>query len=160
MIVYLVRHGQAEDQAASGLDRDRRLTHAGRERMQVIGRGLSRLDIQPDQILTSPFPRASETAQIIAAALGRLELLQEVEALGCGNGGEHQIRAMLNPTWHEVMIVGHEPELTAITEALAGAGTNVRFKKGGVCRIDLAHPMAQGEMIWLLAPRVLTALGE
>lgn len=160
MIIYLVRHGQAEDQSASGIDRDRRLTNAGRERMQVIGRGLSRLQIQPDQILTSPFPRASETAQIIGEALGRSELVQEVEVLGCGSGGEVQIRALLDPAWREVMLVGHEPELMAIAEEFTGAGTSLRFKKGGVCRIDLMNPMVQGEVIWLLAPRILMALGE
>jgi phosphohistidine phosphatase len=120
---------------------------------------LNRLDIKPDAILTSPFPRAAETATILAAALDRSALVTPVEALGCGNSGERQIRGLLNPKWHEVMIVGHEPELMAIAHELAGFGTGLRFKKGSVCRIDLHHPEAIGDVVWLLAPRVLVALG-
>ena len=160
MIVYLIRHGIAEDWASSGRDRDRRLTERGRKRIQQCGVGLKRLGIKADVILTSPFPRAAETASIIADALGCTNRLQTTEVLQSGGGGEKYIRQLLHDRTGEIMVVGHEPEMSLIAAELAGKGSRIVFKKGTVCRIDLIDANAHGEIVWLLAPKILTALGK
>jgi phosphohistidine phosphatase len=160
MIVYLVRHGIAEDWAANGRDRDRRLTERGRIRAGQSGRGLKRLKVKPDLILTSPFARAAETASIIAGALNRSDLVQTVEMLQSGGGSERHVRQLLPEEHAEVMIVGHQPELSLMVEELAGRGTQLEFKKGSVCRIDLPSPLGEGQVIWLLAPKILVELGK
>ena len=63
MTVYLLRHGIAEEAPAGGDDRARRLTPRGRTRLAVAAQGLLALGIELDVILTSPLPRAAETAQ-------------------------------------------------------------------------------------------------
>lgn len=160
MIVYLVRHGIAEDWSQSGRDRDRRLTERGRKRVYQCGVGLKRLGVKADIILTSPFPRAAETAAIIADQLRCSDRIQTVEMLQSGGGSEKTIRQLLHDRTGEIMIVGHEPEMSLIAEELAGSGTRLVFKKGTVCRIDLLASTAQGEIVWLLAPKILTALGK
>ncbi|HYF62707.1 MAG TPA: phosphohistidine phosphatase SixA [Herpetosiphonaceae bacterium] len=160
MIVYLVRHGIAEDWAANGRDRDRRLTERGRIRSAQSGRGLKRLKAKPDVILTSPFVRAAETASILAGALDRSDRIQTVEMLQSGGGSERHVRQLLDEELAEVMIVGHQPELSLMVEELAGRGTQLVFKKGSVCRIDLPSPLAEGQVVWLLAPKILVELGK
>ncbi len=160
MIVYLVRHGIAEDWAASGRDRDRRLTERGRKRIQQCGVGLKRLGVKLDVMLTSPFPRAAETASIIADTLNCTERLQTAEVLQSGGGGDKYVRQLLHDRTGEIMLVGHEPEMSLMAADLAGNGTRIVFKKGTVCRIDLLDANAHGEIVWLLAPKILTVLGK
>ena len=73
MILYLVRHAIAEDTAASGRDADRALTADGKGRMRRAVKGLRALDVQLDLLLTSPYRRAVETAEILAGVLGPVE---------------------------------------------------------------------------------------
>ena len=160
MIVYLVRHGIAEDWPESGRDRDRRLTEQGRSRLKHSGRGLKKLGVKPDVILTSPFLRAAETAAILAETLNRPNSLQTVELLQSGGGSEEHIRELLDDQANEVMIVGHQPEMSLMAEELVGRGARLVFKKGSVCRIELADPLAEGHLVWLLAPKVLVELGK
>ena len=160
MIVYLVRHGSAEDWAESGRDRDRRLTDQGRSRLRHSGRGLKKLGVKPESILTSPFPRAAETAAILAEALNRVHTLETVEMLQSGGGSEQHIRELLHDQPDEVMIVGHQPEMSLMAEELVGRGARFIFKKGSVCRIELADPLAEGHLVWLLPPKVLVELGK
>lgn len=164
MIVYLVRHGVAEEQAASGDDDDRRLTRAGKARVKLIAAGLERLGVRPAVIFASPLPRAAETARLLAARLGAEPALATARRLQPALADARSARSLLadlTPAQSaQVMIVGHEPSLSAMIGDLAGRGTAVLFKKGGVCRIDLPDAKAAGQLVWLLAPKVLAALGK
>jgi phosphohistidine phosphatase len=68
-ILYLVRHASAEVAAAGMGDADRRLTPDGAQRMRRAAAGLKRLGIIADAVLSSPLPRAEETASILVRAL-------------------------------------------------------------------------------------------
>src|SRR5262249_52836822 len=65
--LFLLRHAIAEDERPGGTDRDRRLPPRGRTRMRRAAPGLRRLTGELDAIYTSPYPRAAETAAIVAA---------------------------------------------------------------------------------------------
>ena len=68
--VYLVRHGIALPSAPpEQSDGDRPLTDKGRKRMHQVAQGLSSLDINVERIVSSPLPRASQTAEILADEL-------------------------------------------------------------------------------------------
>ena len=62
MKLYFLRHGQADWPNWEGPDDDRPLTEAGREEVQAVAQLLVRLKAAPDLILTSPLPRAAQTA--------------------------------------------------------------------------------------------------
>src|SRR5665213_3672830 len=68
MRLYVMRHGPAEDQAASGRDEDRALTTSGRERVRGVARLLASEAELPSRILTSRLVRATETAEIVSVA--------------------------------------------------------------------------------------------
>src|SRR5947209_13148449 len=68
--LYLVRHGVAEERGEKWPDDTKRpLTADGVERMRKAARGLERLDVQLDVILSSPLVRARQTAEILSSAL-------------------------------------------------------------------------------------------
>jgi phosphohistidine phosphatase len=116
--LYIMRHGPAEDRAASGRDFDRALTAAGRERVRDVARTLQEADEGPRVIVSSPLVRALQTAEIVAATSGaevevRRELSPEGEALPL-------VQERLAARSKRLMLVGHEPDLADLAAHLAG----------------------------------------
>lgn len=162
--LYLVRHGIA---AARGPewpeDGQRPLTHKGAARMREIASGLRRLGARIDVVLTSPLLRAEQTARLLVAGLRPTPALVVVPALAPGESPAAVVRA-LEPYMGDraVALVGHEPDLGALAAWLTGAAAPLAFKKGGVCRIDLASlpPAAPGQLVFHATPRMLRAVGR
>lgn len=155
MELYFLRHGAAVDQApAGGSDADRPLSDEGAAEMEAEARGLERLNVRPDLLLTSPLVRAQQTATIVGRVLGVQAQPAEALAPGCdlarllGLLGEHSAA-------ERVMVVGHEPDFSRLIGTLTG-GSRVQLKKGGLARVDLAAlEQGAGVLVWLLPPRVL-----
>jgi phosphohistidine phosphatase len=54
------------------------------------------------------------------------------------------------------MLVGHEPSFSQVIGQLIGGGRIV-MKKGGLARVDVnSIDTLPGELVWLLAPKMLT----
>jgi phosphohistidine phosphatase len=161
MHLYVVRHGVAEVTAASGLDRDRRLTGAGREKMRRAARGLARLGVTVDLLLTSPLPRASETADLLAAALPSAPEPRVFEPLTTGTGPVELLRQLRSHREVDgLMLVGHEPTLSGLIALLltgSPQGASIALKKGAVALLELGRlaPHGEASLSWLLTPRVL-----
>lgn len=155
MELYFLRHGIAADVGPDGLgDAGRPLTKEGIAKMRAGARGLRRLGLQLDALLSSPLVRAHETATIVARELGlELQLADEL-APGCDIAqlfallGEHRAA-------ERVMLVGHEPDFSILIGALTG-GSRVLMKKGGLGRVDIdLLEEGAGTLAWLLPPRAL-----
>ncbi|HEX9291455.1 MAG TPA: histidine phosphatase family protein [Anaeromyxobacteraceae bacterium] len=142
--VYLVRHGKAEKQAAHG-DAARRLTPEGRARFTAFAEQLApRLEIA--RVVSSPFARARETAQILAAATGAR--LEESGELASGTSSGRELLALARRGGDGVALVGHNPELEEAIALAAGAEQKVR--PGTIAAIDL---LDRGEALaWIEAP--------
>src|SRR5207245_1323191 len=69
MQLYFLRHGEADWPDWKKSDDERPLTKRGKKEMHEVGAFLARLKVRPDLILTSPLPRASQTAEIAAEHL-------------------------------------------------------------------------------------------
>src|SRR5208283_3739184 len=67
MKLYVLRHAEAEPGAGGTSDEARQLTERGKARMAEAARGMRRLGLEFDAILTSPLARARQTAEIVAA---------------------------------------------------------------------------------------------
>jgi len=166
MTVYLLRHGIAEDAPPGGDDRARRLTPRGRTRMAVAARGLVALGIELDVILTSPLPRAAETAAIVAAAYQRSPSARELPALAPGVPPAETLQALRPWSRHDrVMLVGHEPGLSRLASlTLTGSPDRlaIDLKKGGGIAIEVEKlvPPAGATLRWLLTARQLRRLGR
>jgi phosphohistidine phosphatase len=161
--LYVLRHGIAVPHGTPDIaDDERPLTPKGRKRMREIGRGLRRLGIVPERIISSPLPRAWETAEIVANALGRSDLLEAAEALRADRDAA-SIRDWIHTrTEDRLMIVGHNPALSALLGLLV-TGTEdyllCELKKGGVAALSTR---AEGGFIldWIALPRILRRLAD
>jgi phosphohistidine phosphatase len=155
MELYFLRHGIAADAGPDGTgDAGRPLTKEGIAKMHVGARGVRRLGLRLDALLSSPLVRAHETAAIIARELGLELQLAEKLAPGCDLA---QLFALLGEYRgaERVMLVGHEPDFSSMIGALTG-GSHVLMKKGGLARIDIERlEQGIGTLTWLLPPRVL-----
>ena len=155
MRLYLLRHGLADwpgwDPAR---DDERPLTKAGIAKLRAEARALERLDLGLDAILSSPFARARETAEIVAARLGLDVTLEPALAPGFDAKG---LRSLLqrHAGASALLLVGHEPDFGRTIGALVG-GARIALKKGGLARVDLASvERPSATLVWLLAPKLL-----
>jgi phosphohistidine phosphatase len=162
--LYLVRHAIAAERGPDWLDDAKRpLTHKGIARMREIVDGLRELEAEIDVLLTSPLVRARQTAELVMQGLKPAPSLAVVTALEPG-GPPAGVLAAIGQYGNAkgIALVGHEPGLGELAAHLIGTPMPLVFKKGGVCRIDLAgaaEPGA-GQLIWLATPAMLRALGS
>jgi phosphohistidine phosphatase len=163
--LFLLRHGIAEDRTTDKPDRERTLTPRGRARMGRAAVGLRVLVERVDEIFTSPYPRAAETAAIAAATLAKGLKPRPLDALSHGTPPMEALRALRSMAKRErVMLVGHEPELSHLASLLLTGsidGLRLDLKKGGCIAIairTLAPRVATLE--WLATPRMLRKLGR
>lgn len=164
MTLYLLRHGVAEERTPEKPDRDRRLTPRGRARMRRAALGLAAMVEPLDALLTSPYPRAAETATIAAAAFAKRPKPREVEALAHGTPPLEMLRLLLAVTGERVMLVGHEPELSSLASLLLTGsvdGVRIALKKGGCLALEIrALAPRTAVLAWALSPRALRRIGR
>jgi len=156
MKLYLLRHGVAEERRLDLPDHERHLTAEGIAEMRAVAAGLRRLKLKVDLILTSPFPRARETAEIVAEALEMADRLREDARLAPGcRLGDLQLIIESHPQAGRLMIVGHESDFSIMAGQLVG-GAAIDLKKGGLIRLetDRIEP-GRGVLEWLLTPGIL-----
>ncbi len=162
--LYLVRHGIAVAHGTPDVpEDDRPLTSEGEQRLRQVGRGLRRLGVKLDRIVTSPLPRARQTAEIVADALGRADRLEDSsDALRPGATAASIRDWLATRTEDELMIVGHNPSLTELAWLLV-AGEHAppigELKKGGLAAL-VAGPDASHQLDWLATPRLLRRMAR
>jgi phosphohistidine phosphatase len=160
--VFLIRHGLAEERGDAWPDDAKRpLTDDGMSRMRKSVRGLSRLGVSFDLVLTSPLVRAKQTAEIAAAGVSPRPSIVTTDALS-PDGSFAAVIADLEKHARKMRIalVGHEPGIGELAARLIGSRHAIEFKKGAVCRIDLETlpPSGPGDLRWLLTPRIMRAI--
>ena len=163
--LYLVRHAVAEERGPAWPDDSQRpLTDEGAKRWRRQASGLAALEARPELILTSPFTRARQTADLLAAAFAKKPKVVELPALQPGVKPRDVLRALdLDGRASSVALVGHEPGLGELAAVLVGFRTPPEFKNGGVARIDVAilPPSAgSGRLSAWLPPKILRALAR
>jgi phosphohistidine phosphatase len=169
MNVYLMRHGIAVAANEPGVDSDsaRPLTQKGTKRMRRAARGLRRLGISFDALLTSPLRRARQTAEIVADILGLEAELEEIPELAPESSVDHLISGLTRfQDREQLILVGHNPLLTHASSFLIAGNKETNFeidlKKGGLCciEIDALPPGSPGTLHWFLTPKQLRILGD
>jgi phosphohistidine phosphatase len=160
--LYLIRHGVAEERGDAWPDDSKRpLTEEGMSRMRKAARGLSRLGILFDVVLTSPLVRARQTAEIVAGGLAPRPTLANIDALAPG-GGFAALMTELEKHARKprIALVGHEPDIGELGARLIGSRRSIEFKKGAICRIDIDEipPNGPGQLRWFVTSKILLAL--
>ena len=160
MELYVIRHAIAEDPTPGAPDTDRELTSDGAKRMKRAAKGMRALDWKFDRILTSPWKRAIESAELLAALCDRDPVVTEL--LTQSPGAELLALISESTGGERIAVVGHEPWLGELVAWLAFGDTRhgeaLRIKKGGA--IVLAGSAVPGgmEIAASLPPNVLRAL--
>ena len=160
--LYLVRHGLAEERGDAWPDDTKRpLTDEGISRMRKAARGLARLGVSVEVVLTSPLVRARQTAEILAGALDPRPSLVNVDSLA-PDGAYASVVADLEKHARKtrLALVGHEPMIGEFAARILGSRHPIEFKKGAVCRIDLEDlpPAGPADLRWMLTPKILRSL--
>ena len=127
---FLVRHAEAEP-AGSGGDAARRLAPEGRRRFEAHARALAR-DLAVSEIVSSPYARARETAELLAAATGARVTTDAALAAGASTG--RGLLLLGRAYGGGVALVGHNPELR--DAASRAAGREVEVRPGTVVAVD------------------------
>jgi phosphohistidine phosphatase len=164
MKLYLLRHALALEPGTRGItrDADRPLAPEGERKTRRTAEAMQALELSFDLILSSPFLRARQTAEIIANAFNAKKLLEFSATLAPG-GSFRKLIACLNhdqPPRISVLLVGHEPYLSDLIALLVFGQeqSGVVMKKGGLCGLAIEgtlKPARCAALEWLLTPRQL-----
>ncbi len=167
MNLYFLRHGLAvkRDPQRFPDDSRRPLLMKGEERIRLCCDALRALEVSFDRILSSPYPRASQTAEIVAAALDLKKRLEFRDELIPGGDPQVLIRYMnqLRPVPENVLLVGHEPDLSRFISHLicGGPAAAIAMKKGGLAKLVIAAELRYARcatLAWLLTPKQMALL--
>jgi len=139
MRIYLCRHGDAVAEDEAGSDRDRWLNARGRELVRTLARLLREQHVEPDAIVSSPLPRAVQTAELIAAGLDYLTPIATLRCLEPAAQPEVAARAII-AAGKSVLVVGHEPSISTLTAHLLGVPAVRPFRTAQCCAIEDRKP--------------------
>jgi phosphohistidine phosphatase len=161
MLLYFLRHASAGKSMLNPKKDERRpLDEEGILQARYMGRLLANLDVQVDQIISSPLKRARQTATLVANELAFEAAVQIDDALRPEAEFEN-FQAMLAryKKYDAVMVVGHNPSLTEfLSKSVSGTtgSAQIEFKKGAVARVGMTG--RTGTLHWLVTPKIARTL--
>lgn len=154
MKLYFLRHGPAVERSEwGGDDAERPLTGEGAVRIEREAQFIVRGALGIDSVISSPYRRALQTAEIVARSLGIPDQAIPDHRLGPGFDIDG-LRALLAEfsDCDSVLLVGHEPDLSAVIGGVIGGG-RIDLKKGSLACVALKNAAKiRGELLWLLPP--------
>ncbi|MDP9339757.1 MAG: phosphohistidine phosphatase SixA [Acidobacteriota bacterium] len=161
MDLYIVRHGIAIDREDPKCppDPERYLTQDGIEKTKQAAKGVLALGITADVLISSPYVRAMQTAEIFASALGfSKQKIRHSDLLLPGAEPTLFFRELAKDKHSSaVFVFGHAPHLDELIAAAFAAKHNITaLKKSGVAALTLKRispPSAQ--LLWLATPKIL-----
>lgn len=139
MKLYLVRHAEAVSEEVAGSDDVRWLSARGREAARGLARLLREQQVELDAVLSSPLPRALQTAELVA---GGLDYLGVIEALPALAPGCHPRRAAeeFASRGRAILVVGHEPTMSALGAYLLGKPSFPPFRTAQCSALENGAP--------------------
>ncbi|MGE0871342.1 MAG: histidine phosphatase family protein [Kofleriaceae bacterium] len=140
MRIYLVRHGDAVPEEDAGSDRDRWLSPRGREAVRILGRLLREQKVEPELIVSSPLPRAVQTAELLASALDYLGSIASMRCLEPGAQPRAAVNQILAGVGDSVIVVSHEPTVSGLGAVLLGRPAFPNFRTAQCCAIERGKP--------------------
>jgi len=166
MQLYIVRHGIAIDREDPKCppDPQRYLTEEGVEKTKQVAKGMAALGVTADLLLTSPYVRAVQTAEIFAAALDYAKhKIRHTDLLLPGAEPTLFFRELAKERQaSSVFLFGHAPQLDDVVATALGSKRHITsLKKAGVAMLELKRispPIAM--LIWLATPKLLRRAGK
>ena len=166
MQLYIVRHGIAIDREDPQCppDPERFLTDEGMEKSKQVAKGVAEIGAVPDLMLSSPYLRAVQTAEIFASALEQnKQKIRKTDLLLPGADPMQLFRELAREKQASaVFIFGHAPHLDDLIATAIGSKHHVTaLKKAGVALVELRRMVPpSGELVWLATPKLLRKAGK
>ncbi len=164
MNLYILRHGKAAERNRGGKDSERSLTAEGRRKTARSAEGMKTLGLRFGRVLSSPYLRARETAEIVAGVLDLGSRLKLTEQLKPGADLERLIGVVAGhgDSDESILLVGHEPMLSELVSLLmcGNRAAAVDFKKGALCKlvVDQLRAGKCARLEWLLTAKQMCAI--
>jgi phosphohistidine phosphatase len=166
MQLYIVRHGIAIDREDPNCppDPERFLTEEGIEKTRQAAKGTAAISSVPDLMLTSPYVRAYQTAEIFAKALEYPKAkIRKTDFLLPGAESLQLFRELSKDKDSSVVFVfGHAPHLDDLLATALNSKQHITsLKKAGVALVELKRLVPpSGELLWLSTPKLLRKIGK
>jgi len=168
MNLYFLRHGVAMERDPESFPDDslRPLTLKGEDRVRIVCSAVQALELSFDAILSSPYLRCRQTAEIVVSELGLRRVLEFRDELTPAGDPKTLIRAInrLRPVPQDVLIIGHEPYLSELLSMLISGQPDaaIDLKKNGLAKVEIDKRPRFGRcaaLTWLLTPRQFALFG-
>jgi len=166
MQLFIVRHGIAVDREDPKCppDPERFLTPEGMERTRQVAKGVAEIGVAPDLLLSSPYVRAFQTAELFAAELEYSKnKIRKTDLLLPGAEPLQLFRELAkDKDLSAVFLFGHAPHLDDVIATSIGSRHHISsLKKAGVALVELKRMVPpSGELLWLATPKLLRKLGK
>jgi phosphohistidine phosphatase len=166
MQLFIVRHGIAIDREdpKCPADPDRFLTEEGIEKTQQVAKGVAEVGAVPDLMVSSPYLRASQTAEIFATELEySKQKIRKSDLLLPGAEPLQLFRELAKDKDMSVVFVfGHAPHLDDLLATAVGTKHHISaLKKAGVALVELRRLVPpSGVLVWLATPKLLRKAGK
>ncbi len=160
MLLYIVRHGDADTPAEN--DDDRELSQKGIRVTAAMAKLLKSAEFDvPEIIVTSPLPRAEQTARIMAEEFASKAKFEINPGLRPGSGLESamSIIASKKDSCNVLMVAGHDPLFSKLASAIvSGTEQGIEMKKSAVALFELTRydvPGMRGILRAYLPPKIV-----
>lgn len=163
MTLYLLRHSLALSvgEGGAGSDEERKLSKEGRKLAAGAAKGMKRLGLDVDRILTSPLVRAVETARIVADELGCAKRVETCEALRSGMQAKRFMKFLDREVKDEcLMAVGHQPDLGRLISYLLWGLKDTNFSLSECALAALEIEDEKAKLRLLLPAQTLSCIGK
>ena len=157
MNIYLIRHGKSEPVVPGKKDSERKLTEEGSLIVEASANGWKELIPGFDQIITSPYLRAKQTAQIISDLFHFPGDIVEDNILAPGSVTRNIIELANALNGNDIAFVGHQPDMGYhISDFISVNGVNIKFSPSSIAKISFENNAASGKgILMFLLPPVL-----
>jgi phosphohistidine phosphatase len=166
MQLFIVRHGIAVDREdpKCPADPDRYLTEEGIEKTRQVAKGVAEVGAIPELMITSPYVRAWQTAEIFAEELEySKQKIRKSDLLLPGAEPLQLFRELAkDKDFSVVFVFGHAPHLDDLLATAVGTKHHITsLKKAGVALVELRRLVPpSGELVWLATPKLLRKAGK
>jgi phosphohistidine phosphatase len=156
MQIYLLRHGIAEDAGPGRPDSERALTSEGRDKLRRVLKRARLAQTEPSVILSSPYRRALETADVAADVLGYKGKVVRTRALvpeASPSEAWDEIRSRNGEA--SILLASHEPLMSSMVAFLLNSpALHVDMKKAALVRVDcgIFGPEPRAMLKWMMTP--------
>ena len=158
--LLLLRHAKSSWKESAMKDFDRPLNQRGLKAAPTIGRLMRKRKLQPDLVLSSPAERARQTTQLVLDAAGfKTELRYDERIYEASAARLFEIVSQIEDDANIAMLVGHNPGLEELLEALTGAARSLSTAALACIEVDIERwsklRAGEHELAWLVKPKEL-----